>query len=219
MSSSNNQKARCGQVDVKRSTMMKKLKRMRESDGWVSIPPHHFKRQKPSEPRCGPRPIIILYLSWDGGTPVLVRCLFDTGSTSFVVAMKFVKKWKILFAMREESVPMVNFDDEVSQGGEQYTYPITMIHKEHYDMETFEVCKMDPSADLILPRWYLTVHKPSEGFFNIPPDITFRSDHCLLNCTKCKSEKFSIEYDKTLLLEEGSSETIGMIGRIQVSAL
>ena len=149
MSSSKSSKARCGQVDVERSTMMKNLKRMREPDQY-EILDHWCKKQKPGEPKWGPRPIIILYVSWDGGTPIPVRCLFDTGATSFVISLAFVKKWSIPFVMREESVPFVNFEGAVSQG-ESYTYPMTLIHKEHYDTETFEVSKMEPSADLILP--------------------------------------------------------------------
>ena len=130
--------------------MKKNLKRMHEESLYDSIP-RPIKRKKPWEPHCGPRPIITMHISWEGGLPVPVRCLFDTGSTSFIIALDFVKKYSIPFVLREEKVPMVNFDGEISEGGEQYTYPMTLIKGDHYDTETFEVSKMDYTADLILP--------------------------------------------------------------------
>src|SRR3979409_609902 len=39
------------------------------------------KRNPPPEPRCGKRPSAVIYISWDNGAPVPVRCLFDTGAT------------------------------------------------------------------------------------------------------------------------------------------
>ena len=212
-SASSKQVAHCGQVSGERLTMYKGLKRVRDDILYdPSFRP--YKKPKPWEPTCGPRPIMIMHISWDGKEPIPVRCLFDTGSTSFVISLSVVQKWNIPFALREEKVPMVNFDGEISEGGEQYTYPITMINKDYYDTETFEVCKMDPAADLIIPWWYLAKHKPSKEFWDTPPSIDFRSDYCRWNCTKHNSAKFTIEYDKTMLLEANSKEEIGIIGAI-----
>jgi hypothetical protein len=149
------------------------------------------KRFKP--PVNGSRPTVVMYLSGDDGKEIPVRTLVDTGVSCFTVSDRIVNKYNIPTVRRKKPVQVTNFEGvSVSSAGEEYTFPLLLRHKEHYDKQTFEVSPMEPSCDVVLPWWYLTKHKPS-GLWE--SELEFNSEYCRLNCTKHKSEAFAIEYD------------------------
>ena len=172
-------------------------------------------KRPPKEPRIGDRPMLVMHLSWDRHPEIPLRVLLDSGAQIFTISEAVVKKYGIPCWRRQVPLKLNNFEGEsVSGAGWQYTRPLSLRHQQHYDNQAFEVSPMEPSFDMVLPHWYLQVHKPSGFFDNCP---AFDSEWCTMNCTKEKTGQLDIEYDSSLL-ENVDQETVGFLGVVGTSA-
>ena len=191
--------------------MLSTLKRKRSS-----AEPEKPRKRVPSPPFIGERPIITMYLSWDGQKEIRLRALVDAGSTNFILSNRIFDKYHPQYVKRDRPVRVDNAEGKsISSAGERYTYPLTIRHEDHYNKEKFEISPMESSIDIILPFWYTAVHRPS-GFFD--NDIHFDSDRCKENCTKKKCDSFEISYDTSILKLGYDSSEVGIIGMVHYDA-
>ena len=182
------------------------MKRTRESD--PAAPAN--KRQVP-ETFQGLRPTYRFFLIWkdsqNNAHERPVRCLLDSGSTTFAISKEKCNLFGIPTLQREKAWTSYDasgrkFEDE----GKTRTYPLRLGFGNHCSDEVMEVMTLGSDIDIIIPYWWMAKHKCT-GLY----EGTLRFNHCPSTCFQQLSTEWSITYDKNLLNEEGVY-TIGAIG-------
>jgi hypothetical protein len=178
-------------------------------------PKESLSERPTKEPRIGERPLVVVYLSWDQHSVILVRTLLDSDVQIWTISDAIVKRYRIPYWKRPVPLKLNNFAGEsVSRDGWEYTRPLSLHHQQQYDSQSLEVSPMEPSFEMILRHWYLQVHKPSGFFDNCP---MFVSECCIMNCTKEKTGQLDIEYDLNLL-KTVDQEAVGFLGFVGMSS-
>jgi len=141
-------------------------------------------------PRTGNRPMVTMLLGDETKTPV--RVLLDSGCTTPIISAELVAKIGIRCYRHEKPLQIRAFDGTVVQGaGNDFTPPLKLRHRAHYTKEVFQVATLELSSDILLPYWWISEHPPQGAWDS--NEIRFSSPHCLRNCTKSSTEKFSME--------------------------
>ena len=95
--------------------------------------------------------------------------------------------------------------------GDFFTSPLLIQHRSHYSRVSFELAPMADDLEIILPRWWLTEHNPSDLLSPTPHRIRFNSQFCRQNCSKEKQEQgLSMEWDQSVLTDKNAGY-IGMV--------
>jgi hypothetical protein len=79
--------------------------------------------------------------------------------------------------------------------GEAFTLPLLFKHGNHYTKESCKIGPLEGDIDMVLPWWWLTVHKPT-GWFE--GSTSFIHEDYSQKCTLENSKAFSIEYDPSI---------------------
>jgi len=110
-------------------------------------------RCPPKEARIGEQPLVVIHLSWDWYSKILVHILPDSGTQIFTISEAIVRKYRIPCWSRQVSLKLNNFVEEsVLEVGWQYIRPFCIRHQQHYNNQAFEVSPMEPSFDMVLPH-------------------------------------------------------------------
>ena len=170
-------------------------------------------------PHSGTRPIVQFCLSWEEEKSLPVRCLLDTGSTSFLISDVFVEMFCVPKVKRDVPVPIFDFEGKLVKGaGHAFTHPLLFSYDDHWAKETFEVAPMEDSHDIIVPYWWLAKHQPEGIFNNRSKHLKFSSPACVERCTKTACQQFTITYDTSLLDYPWDTNDVGVIGSVTISA-
>ena len=120
----------------------------------------------PKPPKVGVRPILEFLISVNGVDQFLkARVLPDSGSNTFIMADRFSLTSNVPKVKRDVPFPVSDFaGNKVEEVGEAFTLPLLLKHVNHYSKESCEIGPLEDDIDMVLPWWWLTVHKPSGWF-------------------------------------------------------
>ena len=170
----------------------------------------------PPEPRIGRRRIVTMMISWGSARPIPMKVMLDSGSAVPLLSQAFVRKHNVPVYEREFPLTFGTFSGSVDKSaGKVYTYPLLLVHKEHFSKESFEVSPLDPESDTILPCWWLDDHRPAN--LHGHGDIIFNNSRCLENCTQLNVQEATFEYDDNLANYDPDVK-VGCLGFIKCSA-
>lgn len=114
-----------------------------------------------------------------------VRVLLDPSSAVPVLSENVVKRLAIKTFHHPPGFHLQSFTGE-GDASKQALYSDTMVlrHAEdHFTRLQFEVSKLDPECDVILPHWWLQEHQPAGFYDQDPRKIVFTSPTCREQCT------------------------------------
>ena len=172
-------------------------------------------------PFTGKRPVVKFLLSWEGEEKSLpVRCLLDTGSTSFLISDVFVEMFFVPKVKRDVPVPIFDFEGKLVPGaGQAFTHPLIFQYNDHFCKETFEVASMEDSHDIIVPYWWLAKHQPDGMFNKQATTLEFPLPACIEHCTREGCNQFLIHYDTSLLDYPWDTHDVGVIGSVKFATV
>ena len=160
-------------------------------------------------PKSGPVPVVAMILYF-GEQEETVRALLDTGSTGPILSLGFVEKHQVPIAERTTKRTIQDYaGQEVSGGGEYFTSPLLLQHRQHFTRVSFVVAPLAGDYDIIHLRWWLAKHKcdllASNG------QIKFTSGECQRKCTmERKNTRFSLEWDSSIV-NNPNARILGMV--------
>ena len=174
----------------------------------------------PAPPRIGNRPKIGMEIMLGSGVWVKIVALLDSGSSCCILDSDFVKKWEVPKVCRDVPATIKDFHGSVVEGaGEAFTFPLIIKRKEHVSKDTFEIAPLDKEVDIILPWWWMIIHKPNGFFDGSSSSIEFTNITCKDKCTARAMDKFALEYDENLLESVNDFSAIGIIGSINTNVV
>ena len=185
--------------------LLKILKKPNTSTDFVYYQPAtHLKIKKVSSTKIGKRPIYRFFIDYDGSYFPL-RCMFDLGSTSFVISPEAAEAFSIPVVMRPKPVKAGDVSGSQLKTEGLFTIPLGVSFGNHQsydeDHHAFEVIKTSGHYDALIPAWYLEKHKArgtTSSHLHFP--------HCPQECYNHGKihPEYSITYDRRIVLNDAA---------------
>jgi len=183
--------------------LLREPKKINLSTDFVEYQPASLpKIRKVSATEVGKRPIYRFFIEYDGKY-FLLRCMVDSGSTSFVILTEAAKAFSIPVVVR--SMPLKAGDVSGCQLKMEglIAVPLGVSFGNHrsYDKEdhAFEIITTSRDYGALIPAWYLEKHKArgtTTSHLHFP--------HCQQACYNHGKihPEYSITYDKRVALND-----------------
>jgi len=125
-----------------------------------AIPTETQEQRKNPRPICGECPVVEMTIHWKHHK-CRARVLLDTGCSTPLISKQIVEKMTLPCKRHKQNISISNLTGElVPGGGQEYTIPIMLQHREHYSQEVFEVAPLEPEVDILQPFWWIVQHPP-----------------------------------------------------------
>jgi hypothetical protein len=154
-------------------------------------------------------------IHWGNRQQCRIRVLLDTGCSTPLLDSSLSARLGLPRQKHEQTISFRGFTGEpAKEGGQYYTMPLLLQHRDHYSQEVFEITSLEPGIDAFLPYWWIAKHAP-QGAWDTT-ELRFNSPSCLKNCTKHAATEFPLSYDPEIV-SNPDARTIGYVAAVELA--